>query len=103
INLGNLMVPVNNVRIFELVDIGEYWEPSARKDIGNGRWIYESNRVQYQDVPMNSTFLCDFGESCYGQETYTHTVVQPDAFRAPEVMLGVPWSYAIDIWNIGCV
>ncbi|KAG6815551.1 hypothetical protein H0H93_009497, partial [Arthromyces matolae] len=103
INLGNLMVPVKNVRIFEMVDISEYWEPTARKDAGNGRWIYESSQVLGGDAPMNSTFLCDFGESCYGQEAYTHIEVQPDAFRAPEVMLGVPWSYPIDIWNIGCV
>ncbi|KAK5110339.1 hypothetical protein LTR62_006047 [Meristemomyces frigidus] len=29
--------------------------------------------------------------------------VQPDVYRCSEVMLQVPWSYPIDIWNLGCV
>ncbi len=27
--------------------------------------------------------------------------IQPDCFRAPEVLLGCPWSYSADIWNLG--
>ncbi|QQK46080.1 ERK3/4 MAP kinase [Penicillium digitatum] len=29
--------------------------------------------------------------------------IQPDIYRAPEVILQVPWSYSVDIWNVGCV
>ncbi|EEY16285.1 serine/threonine-protein kinase SRPK3 [Verticillium alfalfae VaMs.102] len=29
--------------------------------------------------------------------------VQPDIYRAPEVIVEAPWSYSIDIWNTGCV
>ena len=27
--------------------------------------------------------------------------IQPDSYRAPEVLLGVGWSYSADIWNLG--
>jgi hypothetical protein len=29
--------------------------------------------------------------------------VQPDLYRAPEMILEIPWSYQIDIWNVGCM
>lgn len=28
---------------------------------------------------------------------------QPNIYRAPEVMLKAPWSYPIDIWNVGAM
>ena len=30
-------------------------------------------------------------------------VVQPYALRAPEVILGLEWGPAIDIWSLGCM
>ena len=27
--------------------------------------------------------------------------IQPDHYRAPEVVLGIGWSYSADIWNLG--
>ncbi|KAJ8120195.1 hypothetical protein ONZ43_g3033 [Nemania bipapillata] len=27
--------------------------------------------------------------------------IQSHRYRAPEVMLGLPWSYSVDIWNLG--
>ncbi|KAG6147150.1 hypothetical protein E4U22_000312 [Claviceps purpurea] len=27
--------------------------------------------------------------------------IQSDVYRAPEVFLGIPWSYKVDIWNLG--
>lgn len=29
--------------------------------------------------------------------------VQPVMLRAPEVILGHPWSTPIDIWTVGCL
>ncbi|KAJ0418631.1 kinase-like domain-containing protein [Aspergillus carlsbadensis] len=28
---------------------------------------------------------------------------EPNIYRAPEDILQVPWSYSIDIWNVGCM
>jgi len=30
-------------------------------------------------------------------------IVQPSALRAPEVILGLEWGSAIDIWSLGCM
>lgn len=29
------------------------------------------------------------------------SVIQSHRFRAPEVILGCPWTYSADIWNVG--
>lgn len=29
--------------------------------------------------------------------------VQPDALRAPEVILAMNWDTSVDIWNLGCL
>ncbi|EED17065.1 protein kinase, putative [Talaromyces stipitatus ATCC 10500] len=29
--------------------------------------------------------------------------VQPGIYRAPEVILEAPWTYSIDVWNVGCM
>lgn len=30
-------------------------------------------------------------------------LIQPDALRAPEVILGMDWGTSADIWNLGCL
>lgn len=46
--------------------------------------------------------LCDFGAAVPGDKEHTEDV-QPNIYRAPEAILGVPWTHAIDIWNAGCM
>lgn len=29
------------------------------------------------------------------------SAIQSHRYRAPEVLLGCPWSYSVDIWNLG--
>jgi serine/threonine protein kinase len=29
--------------------------------------------------------------------------VQSRFFRAPEILLGLPYSYAADMWSLGCI
>ncbi|KAK9318933.1 hypothetical protein V1517DRAFT_334171 [Lipomyces orientalis] len=28
-------------------------------------------------------------------------VIQPNDYRAPEVILAAGWSYSVDVWNLG--
>ncbi|EHK96835.1 putative serine/threonine-protein kinase sky1 [Glarea lozoyensis 74030] len=35
-----------------------------------------------------------------GATEHSHDI-QPDPYRAPEVILEMPWGYAVDIWNVG--
>nr|CAG8460821.1 2679_t:CDS:10 [Entrophospora candida] len=46
--------------------------------------------------------LIDFGSATFDDE-YHSSVVSTRHYRAPEVILGLGWSYACDIWSIGCI
>mmetsp|Transcript_24345 Transcript_24345/g.43271 ORF Transcript_24345/g.43271 Transcript_24345/m.43271 type:complete len:542 (+) Transcript_24345:2-1627(+) len=46
--------------------------------------------------------LIDFGSSCL-QDQRLYTYIQSRFYRAPEVILGIPYSSAIDMWSLGCI
>jgi dual specificity tyrosine-phosphorylation-regulated kinase 2/3/4 len=46
--------------------------------------------------------VIDFGSSCYVSD-HLCSYVQSRAYRAPEVILGLPYDSKIDIWSLGCV
>ena len=46
--------------------------------------------------------LIDFGSSCFSHER-VYTYIQSRFYRAPEVMLALPYTAAIDIWSLGCI
>ena len=46
--------------------------------------------------------LIDFGAVVYEGST-RNSGMQPLDHRAPEVILGVPWGAAVDVWSLGCV
>lgn len=33
----------------------------------------------------------------------TWKYIQPNIYRPPEVILKAPWTYSVDIWNVGCM
>jgi len=46
--------------------------------------------------------LIDYGSSCFhGQRIYTY--IQSRFYRAPEIIMGIPYTTAIDIWSFGCI
>jgi serine/threonine protein kinase len=46
--------------------------------------------------------LCDFGEARLGE--YDNMAdIQPYQYRAPEVILDIPWDEKVDIWNVGVI
>jgi serine/threonine protein kinase len=46
--------------------------------------------------------VIDFGSSCFEEER-VYTYIQSRFYRAPEIILGVPYSTAIDMWSLGCI
>lgn len=46
--------------------------------------------------------LIDFGSSCYMTDRQS-SYIQSRSYRAPEVVLGLPYDGKIDVWSLGCV
>jgi len=46
--------------------------------------------------------LIDFGSTIF-ETDYHSTVVCTRHYRAPEIVLGMDWSFPCDMWSIGCV
>ncbi|KID86784.1 protein kinase domain protein [Metarhizium guizhouense ARSEF 977] len=70
---------------------------------GDGRAIYLS---QSDFGPLQGRRLlpklADFNLCFPGVENQGYlSAIQAHRYRAPEVLLGCPWSYSVDIWNLG--
>jgi dual specificity tyrosine-phosphorylation-regulated kinase 2/3/4 len=46
--------------------------------------------------------IIDFGSSCFSDERI-YTYIQSRFYRAPEIILGIPYTTAIDMWSFGCI
>jgi dual specificity tyrosine-phosphorylation-regulated kinase 2/3/4 len=46
--------------------------------------------------------VIDLGSACF-INTKVYTYIQSRFYRAPEIILGVPYTYAIDMWSLGCI
>jgi serine/threonine protein kinase len=51
---------------------------------------------------QSSIKVIDFGSSCYDHQR-VYTYIQSRFYRSPEVILGMPYSMAIDMWSLGCI
>ncbi|KAI9208582.1 kinase-like domain-containing protein, partial [Polychytrium aggregatum] len=52
--------------------------------------------------PAYGIKVIDFGSSCLEHEK-VYTYVQSRFYRSPEVILGISYSTAIDMWSLGCI
>jgi len=46
--------------------------------------------------------IIDFGSSCFADQRI-YTYIQSRFYRAPEIILGIPFTTAIDMWSLGCI
>lgn len=46
--------------------------------------------------------IIDFGSACFEGNT-VYSYIQSRFYRSPEVLLGVPYNGAIDVWSLACV
>jgi len=46
--------------------------------------------------------IVDFGSSCFEDEII-YTYIQSRFYRAPEIILGLRYTIAIDMWSFGCI
>ncbi|KAI9832542.1 MAG: hypothetical protein M1819_004332 [Sarea resinae] len=94
IKATNLLLEINDESILEDFEKAELEDPSPRKVDGD-RIIYESRAFRLTDM-LGRPVLCDLGEARMGAEH--HDDIQPFMYRAPEVLLQMPWGNKI--WDL---
>ena len=47
--------------------------------------------------------VIDFGSACFEDSGTMHPYIQSRFYRSPEVLLGLPYDGAIDVWSLGCI
>jgi len=58
--------------------------------------------IMVVDRRQTKISIIDFGSSCFGGEQGS-TYIQSRFYRAPEVLIGCPYSTQIDMWSFGCI
>lgn len=58
--------------------------------------------IMVVDRKQTKINIIDFGSSCFGGEQGS-TYIQSRFYRAPEVLIGCPYSTQIDMWSFGCI
>ncbi|KAM4057136.1 kinase [Hirsutella rhossiliensis] len=104
---GNSFVPFPNSQI----------QSFARQLFTSVAFLHDLNLIHTDLKPENILFrqatqrrvlldteirLIDFGSATF-QDEYHSSVVSTRHYRAPEIILGLGWSYPCDIWSIGCI
>jgi serine/threonine-protein kinase SRPK3 len=98
---ANILLPADQSVLTEF-EKQEMDDPSPKKEV-EGCIIYLS-RAMGTPKAFGAPVLCDFGSAVPLDDGLEHREdIQPDVYRAPEIILDIPWTYSVDIWNVGCM
>ncbi|XP_057957386.1 serine/threonine-protein kinase AFC3 isoform X1 [Malania oleifera] len=62
-----------------------------------------SDEMHFRCLPKSSAIkLIDFGSTAFDSQNHS-SIVSTRHYRAPEVILGLGWSYPCDLWSVGCI
>mmetsp|Transcript_13416 Transcript_13416/g.38925 ORF Transcript_13416/g.38925 Transcript_13416/m.38925 type:complete len:488 (+) Transcript_13416:262-1725(+) len=70
----------------------KYYKVPPSKGSKRGKRIPEKSDI----------YLIDFGSATF-EDQHHSKIVSTRHYRAPEVMLGLGWSFPCDIWSVGCI
>ncbi|KKF96578.1 Serine/threonine-protein kinase SRPK [Ceratocystis platani] len=101
VKADNIMFGIGDDKTLYDFEEAEVASPTPRKELGDGRVIYVSRTID-RPSKIRPPVLCDLG-SAFPGDTPRMEDVQPDQYRSPEMILGIPWSYRIDVWSVGCM
>ena len=98
---ANIMFPADN-SVLKGFEQEELTEPCPRKEL-DGEIIYLSRKLNVSK-DFGAPILCDFGSAVPLDDGAEHREdIQPNVYRVPELILDIPWTYSVDIWNVGCM
>lgn len=90
----NILLGVLDDSAFARFERDELQDPMPRKKLPS-HTVYVSRPMP---LTKGAPLLCDFSEARFDDPQNVDRVM-PDVYRAPEVVLGMPWSYPIDVWG----
>ena len=65
-------------------------------------WDLKPENVLLKNKGKSGVVVIDYGSSCMDhQKLYAY--IQSRFYRAPEILLGIPYSYPIDMWSLGWI
>lgn len=59
-------------------------------------------RFFLQSLESPTIKIIDFGSACH-ESHQIYTYIQSRFYRSPEVLFGVKYNSAIDMWSLGCI
>ena len=103
IKADNLMLTLRDESVLEDFEKAEAENPVARKVIDDSRTIYTSRGFgRVKSGKYGYPVLCDLGEAKILPIEKFEALIQPEPYRAPEVIFEImPWGAPADIWNVG--
>jgi len=90
----NILLGVLDDSAFARFERDELKDPMPRKELPS-HTVYVSRPMP---LTKGAPLLCDFSEAQFDDPQNVDRVM-PDVYRAPEVVLGMSWSYPIDVWG----
>lgn len=74
----------------------------SRRDMRIVHCDLKPENILVCDPASSSIKVIDFGSSCFEHEKL-YNYIQSRFYRAPEILLGLTYTCAIDTWSLGCV
>jgi serine/threonine protein kinase len=104
LKLENIMVSFEDQAVLGDFMNSQFDQPMQYKIDSTGRSVYRSHNEfgplrKVKNIPK----IVDFGLSTRldSEDEWGIYPIQPDHYRAPEVILGCGWKMSADIWNLG--
>lgn len=94
---NNVLLAVEDKTLFQKMEQSEIEKPTPQKVLQD-RLLYPSRLINR--LTSGTPILCDLSEARTG-DTEHRGYIMCDPYRAPEVILGMSWSSAVDIWSVG--
>ncbi|MCJ1281667.1 hypothetical protein MMC26_000988 [Xylographa opegraphella] len=96
IKTDNILQEIEDESILTDFERAEIEHPSPCK-VDDDRTVYATRELGFPKKARHPV-LSDFGSARFGNAV-NNDDIQPELYRAPEVILEMEWSYSVDIWN----
>ena len=107
VNLYRYMQEIPNFKgmdrgMFKSVTLQMLQSLGFLREVGIIHCDLKPENILFTDSTKKNIKLIDFGSSCMNYKQ-GFSYVQSRYYRAPEIVLGLPYNQAADMWSFGCI